>query len=57
MVFLLLWLFTPVFVWLPFEVLWLVPLVGLILLHTTKLAYCWAFTLGGGAALVESLCL
>ena len=47
MVFLLLWLFTPVFVWLPFEVLWLVPLVGLILLHTTKLAYCWAFTLGG----------
>ncbi|RCL52358.1 MAG: hypothetical protein DBW85_06650 [Synechococcus sp. MED-G71] len=46
-VFLLLWLFTPAFVLLPFQGLWLVPLLGLILLPTTTLAYCWAFTLGG----------
>ena len=46
-VFLLLWIFTPAFVLVPFAGLWFVPLLGLILLPTTTLAYCWAISLGG----------
>lgn len=46
-VFILLWIFAPAFVLFPFDGLWFVPLLGLILLPTTTLAYCWAVTMGG----------
>ena len=39
-VFFLLWLFTPAFVLAPFAGIWIWPLLGIILLPTTTLAYC-----------------
>ena len=41
-VFFLLWLFTPAFVLAPFAGVWVWPLLGIIILPTTTLAYCWA---------------
>ena len=55
-VFILLWIFAPAFVLFPFDGLWFVPLLGLILLPTTTLFYCWAVTLGDWAASAACLC-
>ena len=56
-VFFLLWLFTPAFVLAPFAGIWIWPLLGIILLPTTTLAYCWAAAMGYAFGSVSGLFL
>ena len=43
-----LWFFYQPFIMGPFAGVWIWPLLGLFLLPTTTLAYCWAIAMDGG---------